>query len=57
MAVHLFNGLIVGNPPEPLLLQELKVRLLEEGERQRFDQELASKHYLKNARAVGRVLR
>jgi hypothetical protein len=57
MSVHLFKGQIVGNPPEPLLLQEVTVRLLDDSERERFDQELAAKHYLKNARAVGRVLR
>jgi hypothetical protein len=57
MSVHLFNGRIVGNPPEPLLLQEVTVRLMDDSERERFEQELAAKHYLKNARAVGRVLR
>jgi len=33
------------------------VRLMEEWERERFDQEMAAKHYLKNAHAVGRVIR
>jgi hypothetical protein len=33
------------------------VRLIKDGEGQRFDEELVTKHYLKNATAVGRVLR
>ena len=57
MSVHLFNGSIAGTPPEPALLEEITVRLLENSERERFDEELATKHYLKNANAVGRVLR
>ncbi len=40
-----------------MLLKEVTVRLIEEPERGRFDEELATKHYLKNAHAVGRVLR
>jgi hypothetical protein len=35
----------------------VSVRLLERSERERFDEELVSKHYLKNATAVGRVVR
>jgi len=42
---------------EPLLLGEVTVRLIEDSERERFDEELVAKHYLKNADAVGRVLR
>jgi hypothetical protein len=57
MSVHLFAGSIAGTPPEPLLLEAVRVRLIEESERGRFDEELATKHYLKNANAVGRVLR
>jgi hypothetical protein len=57
MSVHLFDAAINGKPPEPLLLEGVTVRLIEEFERERFDQELVSKHYLKNANAVGRVLR
>jgi DDE_Tnp_1-associated/Druantia protein DruA len=57
MSVHLFDGLIAGSPPEPLLLETVTVRLIEDSERERFDEELAAKHYLKNANAVGRVLR
>lgn len=57
MSVHLYNGSITGAPAEPMLLGGLTVRLIQEGERERFDAELASKHYLKNAHAVGRVLR
>lgn len=44
-------------PPEPKLLNEVTVRLIEECERGRFDQLLAREHYLKNPTAVGQVLR
>jgi hypothetical protein len=57
MSVHLFDGSIAGNPAESLLLEALTVRLIEDSERERFDEELVTKHYLKNAHAVGRVLR
>ncbi len=57
MSVHLFDSSITGTPAEPLLLEEATVRLIEESERARFDEELVAKHYLKNANAVGRVLR
>ena len=57
MSVHLFNGAIGGTPPEAKLLEAVSVRLLEDGERERFDEELATKHYLKNATVVGRALR
>lgn len=57
MSVHLFNGSIAGTPSEPMVLEEVAVRLVEDSERERFDEELVAKHYLKNANAVGRVLR
>ena len=57
MSVHLFDGLVVGTPAESLLLEALTVRLIEDAERERFDEELVTKHYLQNANAVGRVLR
>lgn len=57
MSVHLYEGGVSGTPPEPALLEAVTVRLLEASERTRFDEELAAKHYLKNAHAVGRVLR
>src|ERR1039457_2955893 len=57
MSVHLLDGSIADNPAEPLLLEALTVRLIEDSERERFDEELVTKHYLKNAHAVGRVLR
>src|SRR5512136_317633 len=57
MSVHLFEGSISGTPPEPRLLETVTVRLIEDSERERFDEELRTKHYLKNAQAVGRVLR
>lgn len=57
MSVQLFDGPIAGTPAEPILLKEVTVRLIEDSERERFDEELVAKHYLKNANAVGRVLR
>lgn len=57
MSVHLFDGPINGTPPEPLLLESITLRLIEDAERERFDRELTAKHYLKNAQVVGRVLR
>ena len=57
MAVHLFDRSIAGTPSEPMLLKAVTVRLIEDAERERFDEELVNKHYLKNANAVGRVLR
>jgi hypothetical protein len=57
MAVHLCDCSIAGTPAEPMLLKEVTVRLIEDFERERFDEELVTKHYLKNANAVGRVLR
>ncbi len=57
MSIHLFDSPIAGTPSEPMLLQDVTVRLIADSERGRFDEELANKHYLKNANAVGRVLR
>jgi Domain of unknown function (DUF4338)/DDE_Tnp_1-associated len=57
MSLHLFDSMIAGIPPEPLLLGEVIVRLIKSSERERFDEELVNKHYLKNANAVGAVLR
>ena len=57
MALHLLDSPIAGVPSEPMLLGEVTVRLVAGSERERFDQELAAKHYLKNANAVGAVLR
>ena len=57
MSVHLFDGSIAGAPPEPLLLEAVTVRLIADSERERFAKELVTKHYLKNANTVGRVLR
>ena len=39
------------------MLEAVSVRLIEDCERERFDEELATRHYLKNATVVGRVLR
>src|SRR6266404_5540996 len=55
--VHLCDCSSPGTPAEPMLLKEVTVRLIEDFERERFDEELVTKHYLKSARAVGRVLR
>ena len=57
MSVHLFDGAIASTPLEPTLLAGVTVRLITDAERARFDEELTAKHYLKNAHAVGRVLR
>src|SRR5262245_35136491 len=57
MSVHLVDEVLAQLPPEPRLLREVSVRLIEESERARFDELLARKHYLKNAHAVGAVLR
>src|SRR5258708_31955143 len=57
MSVHVFAGSIAGTTPEASLLEAVTVRLIEDSERERFDEELVTKHYLKNAKAVGRVLR
>jgi hypothetical protein len=57
MSAHLFDGSIAGAPAEPGLLQEVTLRLIVDSERARFDEELTTKHYLKSATAVGRVLR
>jgi hypothetical protein len=57
MSVHLYGCSVAGTPPEPTLLEGVTVRLIEDSERARFDHELATKHYLKNGNAVGRVLR
>ena len=46
MALHLFDSAIAGTPSEPLLLEEVTVRLIENSERERFEEELVSKHYL-----------
>lgn len=57
MSVHLSDHVRAGLPPEPKLLNAVVVRLITEAERERFDQWLETKHYLKNATAVGQVLR
>lgn len=57
MSVHLADSVRLGLPPEPKLLDAVTVRLITESERGRFDQLLESEHYLKNATAVGQVLR
>jgi hypothetical protein len=57
MSVHLFDGAPTGLPAEAPLLAAVTLRLIEDSERERFDEELTTKHYLKNAAAVGRVLR
>lgn len=57
MSVHLFDGGLAGLPAEGSLLAAVSLRLIEDSEREHFDEELAAKHYLKNATCVGRVLR
>jgi hypothetical protein len=57
MSVHLLNQIPHQLPQERKLLKEVCVRLIEEGEHTRFDQLIETEHYLKNAKAVGAVLR
>jgi hypothetical protein len=57
MAVHLFDCPVSGTPAEPGLLEEVSLRLIEDSERARFDEELTTKHYLKSSTVVGRALR
>ena len=57
MSVHLADQICSGLPPEFRLLEEVTVRLIEESERAAFDDLLVREHYLKNATAVGQVLR
>lgn len=57
MSVHLLDEIPVQLPGEPRLLDETTVRLIEESERGRFEELMAHEHYLKNANAVGAVLR
>jgi len=57
MCVHLTDSIAGGLPPEPRLLSAVTVRLISEPERGRFDELLATQHYLKNPNAVGQVLR
>jgi Druantia protein DruA/DDE_Tnp_1-associated len=57
MSVHLYDCAIAGAPTETQLQQSVSLRLIEDSERERFDEELSTKHYLKSAEAVGRVLR
>src|SRR5271157_2047800 len=57
MSVHLFDGDISGTPAEAGVLSAVTLHLAADGDRERFDGELTTKHYLKNATAVGRVLR
>ena len=57
MSVHLADQIRSGLPPELRLLEEVTVRLIEESERVTFDDLLVREHYLKNATAVGQVLR
>lgn len=57
MSVHLAEQICSGLPPEERLLKAVTVRLLEASERAAFDSQMAAEHYLKNATAVGQVLR
>ncbi len=57
MSIHLADSFAGGLPPEPRLLSAVTVRLIAESERGRFDELLATEHYLKNPTVVGQVLR
>lgn len=57
MSIHLADSFAAGLPPELRLLSAVTLRLIAQSERDRFDELLATKHYLKNPNAVGQVLR
>jgi hypothetical protein len=57
MSVHLSDNVKAGLPPEPRLLDAVRVRLISEAERVGYDELLEKEHYLKNATVVGQVLR
>lgn len=57
MSIDVADSFTGGLPPEPRLLSAVTVRLIATSERGRFDEFLATEHYLKNATAVGQVLR
>lgn len=57
MAVHYADHVDGDLPPEPRLLADVTVRLVNESERTGFDQLLEQEHYLHNATAVGAALR
>ena len=57
MSIHLAESFRGGLPPEHRLLSSVTLRLIEESERGRFDELIATQHYLKNATVVGQVLR
>jgi hypothetical protein len=57
MSIHLADSFKGGLPPEPRLLSAITLRLIAESDRDRFDELLATQHYLKNPTVVGQVLR
>ena len=57
MSIHLSEVIAGGLPQEPLLLRDVRVRLIEPAEQSKFDELLAREHYLKNATVVGQALR
>lgn len=57
MAIHLSDAVHEGLPPEPMLCNDVSVRLIEPAEQSRFEELLAREHYLKNATVVGQALR
>ena len=57
MSVCHCSQTVAGLPEEMRLLKEVTVRLIRAGERERYDQLIEKEHYLKNANAVGQVLR
>jgi hypothetical protein len=57
MALHLGHHLPEHSPPEPILLDQINLRLINETERSRFDDLLQREHYLHNPTVVGAALR
>lgn len=46
-----------GMPEEPRVLSAVKVRLIQEAERERYEELIEQEHYLHHARTVGAMLR
>ena len=44
-------------PPENVILRQVRVRLVEEEERERFDELLKEQHYIHSARLGGQSIR
>jgi hypothetical protein len=57
MAIDLADSITGNLPKEPVLLRAISLRLIQDSERERFDQLLSAEHYLHNPTTVGAALR